>query len=511
MIGIGLVEFLAIDRHAPLRGIVRKAKAGQLHKLELHFDPVVYTRQIRSTWRRRRASHDPLLHYLLIGWRELRAPNARLDPVFLGNEMRADKARGEPLLHILSSEGDDDAPQNEVETSRPSHPADVDTREKALIFHHGRGGGSTKFLAIFEDDLRRRGIEPVRLRLLPKSDRLVVWPDGDVLDLVEDAAALEECARQASIKLVVVSHIIDFDTQVIFDRLEQLVAGLTCRLWVILHDYFCVCPRVNLINSRGRLCPIPDTDVCASCVTEGGSEIGSADPQAWRPRYLAFLARADRVIVPSDDMRLRIGKFFATPLDVWRPELDGRYGPTVYPTLKENAPLSVAILGSLNEAKGSRLVLQLARQIVVHQAPIDIAIYGETDISRKLRSAGVSVKGRYRDSDLETLLRNAVPHIVLMPAIWPETWSFVLTTALQCGLPIMAFAHGAQFERLRHLGREEWLMPIDWIDKPERILASLMDFRGACLSNAHRVSGQHASRSGRSDKERLLSSVGPEK
>jgi glycosyltransferase involved in cell wall biosynthesis len=38
---------------------------------------------------------------------------------------------------------------------------------------------------------------------------------------------------------------------------------------------------------------------------------------------------------------------------------------------------------------------------------------------------------------------------VLLPAIWPETYSYALTLALRTGLPVAAFDLGAPAERLR--------------------------------------------------------------
>ena len=39
--------------------------------------------------------------------------------------------------------------------------------------------------------------------------------------------------------------------------------------------------------------------------------------------------------------------------------------------------------------------------------------------------------------------------LILLPAIWPETYSYALTLALRTGLPVAAFDLGAPGERLR--------------------------------------------------------------
>ena len=487
---IGLVECTFVARFAPLHGLARIAMTRRIRVLAPHFEPDLYLRQLLSARRRRLAAADPILHYLLVGWREFRSPNLRFDPRFFMNDVAAGSKPREPLLQLLSMAGRDSLPQNEVEACAPP-PRSVGSTsgKKALIFHHARGGGSSKFLAIFENDLRRRGVEPIRLRLMPRSDRLLIWPGADgeaakVFDLVEQADALVDEARRASIDTIVVSHIVDFNARRIFGLLSDLSSKLEASLCVILHDYFCLCPRVNLIKSDGTPCGLPPSSACVPCVATGGSEIGSADPAAWRGNFLSFIDKADRIVVPSDDVRRRVGRFTTKPMEIWWPEPEENYPPLASPRLRPDQKLSIAVLGSLNHVKGSKVVLDLMQYANKVRAPIEVSVFGEADIARKLKQAGVHIRGRYRDGDLSDMLAAEPPHLVLLPAIWPETWSFVLTTALRCGLPVMAFAHGAQSERLRRLGREDLLLPTNWCEHPEKILTRLVAFRRACVIQA---------------------------
>jgi glycosyltransferase involved in cell wall biosynthesis len=47
------------------------------------------------------------------------------------------------------------------------------------------------------------------------------------------------------------------------------------------------------------------------------------------------------------------------------------------------------------------------------------------------------------------MVSRASADLVLLPAIWPETYSYALTLALRTGLPVAAFDLGAPGERLR--------------------------------------------------------------
>jgi len=130
-------------------------------------------------------------------------------------------------------------------------------------------------------------------------------------------------------------------------------------------------------------------------------------------------------------------------------------------------------LGALNVAKGVRVVAGLAETADKAAAPLDISVLGPVS---EVLPANVAVSGPYRSEDLERMLLQASPHVVLLPAIWPETWSFVLTSALELGLPVVVFDIGAPAARLRRLGRGH-ILPTALSTQPEQLLAALLQLR----------------------------------
>ena len=70
-----------------------------------------------------------------------------------------------------------------------------------------------------------------------------------------------------------------------------------------------------------------------------------------------------------------------------------------------------------------------------------------------------------------TVRRPDHPIVGDLPAIWPETWSFALSDALNSGLPVVAFDIGAPGERLRALGRGH-LLPLAMSQDPRRLSGS---------------------------------------
>ena len=49
--------------------------------------------------------------------------------------------------------------------------------------------------------------------------------------------------------------------------------------WTI-HDYYSICPRINLIGSTGRYCGEPDTAACTRCLAELGDDRAAPSPDS---------------------------------------------------------------------------------------------------------------------------------------------------------------------------------------------------------------------------------------
>ena len=126
--------------------------------------------------------------------------------------------------------------------------------------------------------------------------------------------------------------------------------------------------------------------------------------------------------------------------------------------------------------KGFRVVAAVARAARLAGEPLSFTVLGPSADPDRLKKEGVTVTGPYAAQDLDELLEATAPHVVFLPAIWPETWSFVLTAALHRGLPVVAFDLGAPAERLRRLGRGH-ILPLELSTRPGDLLATFRSLR----------------------------------
>lgn len=444
--------------------------APRLAVLERGFDREFYLRQFEDEMQRRRVARAPLLHYAILGWRTRRAPAPGFDPAFYRRRYLQRPPGMDPLFHHLEKPHAHHSPRNEVE-ARTDCPPWREGGEAVLVFHHGRGGGSSHFLDLYERDIERTGRNILRARAVLKAPTLVVIGDRP-FDLSSGLDLLIDFARQRRVTKLVVNHLVDRPPEMM-TWVRDLGGRLGVPYDVVLHDYFMLCPRIDLITGEGTFCDAAPPDTCVRCVVAYGAEVRELDPLSWRRDHLAFLEGAERIVAPSDDVAARMRRHLRKPIAVWEPENDADLPPERAPRVLGTEPLNVVTLGALNVSKGLRVVQALADAARHAGAPLRLSVLGP--VSEPLPQS-VAVNGTFLSEELGKLLLEAAPHAVFVPAIWPETWSFVLTAALKQGLPVIAFDIGAPAARLRRLGRGH-VLPTELAADAAGLLATFLDLR----------------------------------
>jgi GT2 family glycosyltransferase len=217
-------------------------------------------------------------------------------------------------------------------------------------------------------------------------------------------------------------------------------------LEVELHDYFPVSPSYTLLDSRGRF---------VGPVVAGGEARDPAhrtrrpdgtrvDLEAWRAAWAPLLARAEVTAFSRASLDLLLAAY---------PEAAARARIAPHPPLAEVAPVPrpagprvLGVLGNIAAHKGAALVQGIARLLPSRGGGIArLALLGDIAPGFPLPRS-VRVHGAYEPGDIAGLARRHGVTDWLIPSVWPETFSFTTREALATGLPVFAFALGAQGE-----------------------------------------------------------------
>lgn len=232
------------------------------------------------------------------------------------------------------------------------------------------------------------------------------------------------------------------------------------------HDFFSVCPQVTLSDEIGRYCGEFGNEQCAACLKRRPAPGGDSIEQ-WRATYGRMLERARYVIAPSADAAGRLRRYFPTVKVLHVPHLDIEAAPAAPQPLPLNGtrPLRVVVMGALSQIKGADVFEATAALAAQRGSRLEFHLlgYAYRDL-RVVPGAKLMAHGRYAEQDLPSLLQDLQPDLAWFPALWPETYSYTLSAALNAGLPVVGPDLGAFPERLS--GRAwTWVCPWYWLSE----------------------------------------------
>ncbi|MGM9487225.1 glycosyltransferase [Ideonella sp. YS5] len=349
-----------------------------------------------------------------------------------------------------------------------------------LLVCHNRGGGTERHLLEQSQHLLAQGAAAFELRPSHEAGCVALLHPG--LYGLQNLAALplhvdgmlEEALRELAITEIHLHHLIDFPSgtaQHLLGAAQRL--GLAIRLAV--HDYYAVCPRVNLVTPDGRHCGEPTTADCNHCLAQDRLIEQTGPIEAWRAESLHLLSAAQQVVVPSSDVARRLAQM-APQLRVTIEPHEDEPPPheLAPPVLAPGESLRVLVIGAISRIKGYDVVHGLAHSVRARGLPLKVSLLGYSMDDPRLADQGVALLGRYFDNELLEKISAADPHIVLIPSIWPETYCYVLSGALRSGRRIAVFDLGAQAERARRHDPRHLLLPLELATRPDELADRLL-------------------------------------
>ena len=373
----------------------------------------------------------------------------------------------------------------------------------ALLLDHAGGGGTAAFRAKEIARLQAGGQAVLLVR--PAGRPVLGMPEGALdIDLLHrettvrfpanDLSDLAALARALPLSEIVVSSLVGYaDPAAVMGFVRDLRAGQGVPLRLLHHDYFPVCPSLNLIDAEDRFCGVPALERCRVCASANrhfrGPEADALPASAPAPvfdmaerrrAWQAFFNLADRHVFFSRSALATMRLAFALGDERVRiiPHLSDHVTvtPLAPPAAERHraAPVArVAVVGGIGVAKGSRVLEAMVRLAEAHRLPLVFELFG--NIYRPIASEHFRDNGAYQPDQLAGRLAERGCHAVFLPSIWPETYCYVVDEVVGLGLPVGVFDIGAPAERLRHWPNGFIVAPIT----PEAALSALLQVTGA--------------------------------
>lgn len=370
----------------------------------------------------------------------------------------------------------------------------VGTSRNILVVTHRRGGGTDQFIAEETTRLKAQnesvylmrpgeaGTESVQI----SHEEVAEVPSLEQVPFIGDGQEISDILAELEIVEIHIHQLVDFGVRAT-DIFGKIVDRTGAILVVNVHDYYPVCPRINLVNRSGIYCGEPDKNGCRTCLRANGSSIGAPDIVQWRLQWDRLLARADTVNFPSMDVMRRFWRYYPTANNFnFVPHETVTLPPPRHRNI-ERRPLRIGVIGAIGKIKGFDVLLRCAKLARKLQLPVTFVVIGHTADDRQARRLGIEVTGPYTNREVDRLIQDADLDLIFLPSTWPETFSYTLSIALRTGLPVAAFEIGAIAERLRETDRGIYL-PLEEAGLPTKLIERLTTCRsigapGAAITN----------------------------
>lgn len=349
-----------------------------------------------------------------------------------------------------------------------------------LLICHARGGGTEQHLREITQRYERDGYGVIRLVPAESGTDTVRLFHQDVPDtpslpeysLSVDQTLLVDALSLLNVVDVQIHHTVDFGPGAAA-KIEALADKLGVRYSIMVHDYFAVCPRINMMDETGFYCGEPDVAGCNQCLQTRGSDFGRPEIGAWRAGFQKLFKNAAEVAAPSQDAADRISHYFPDACPVARPH-EPNIAVAPLRRAKRGEPLRIGVVGAISAIKGYNVLLECAAHVRSEGLPVEFVVVGYTEDDLRAENAGIEVIGPYRPSELMEEIDEHSLDLIFLPSVWPETYSYVLSSALQTGLPIVVFDIGAPAERLKGVP-QGLVLPLEMAKEPGALVKRLVE------------------------------------
>jgi GT2 family glycosyltransferase/glycosyltransferase involved in cell wall biosynthesis len=336
--------------------------------------------------------------------------------------------------------------------------------EKHVLFiMHNLGGGAKTNADRMAELLVQQGHAVLELISISETQWELKDQSGTLClkyNYPEDQIRLENDLKEMGVWRIHFHQLVGFPKQI-----WQLPEALSCTYDFTAHDFLPLCPRINMIDESGQYCGDSqyDNNKCQRCVELNGlPEINYFDKlwqqydqsiEQWREDFKQNLSKAENIFCPSSSTAKIYKKHYSLKNIKVKTHPEEAFTIQKPIAKTEDGLVNVALIGAIGDHKGSRLLLDCAKHALKEGLPIRFKLIGYSNIDDALSKLdNVTVTGAYKDSDhLTQLIKDHQCQIALFLSVWPETFCYTLTEALQNNLYPVALNYGAIAERIKKL------------------------------------------------------------
>ena len=332
---------------------------------------------------------------------------------------------------------------------------DTHNTNSILFFDHNLGGGATSYLEKKKRECFREGMCTTTVRYdINQGGYRLTFENGISQQIyqVKEFEDLLIIGRWMHWDEIWINQLVTYPE--IWDTLElitEIKNQQSAKIVMLMHDYFSICPSVNLMTEDYHYCGLPGGEACQECYNKRaffGVYPCFSQPD-WIAHWSAFFAECSEIRSFSQDTLNRVEQCFGTDLPLTLVPHQVNYMLPIHKEHTHSDTVTIGLLGDMIHHKGSDLVESCLKEIEEKNLNIRFVLIGQTTGCSLEKYKNIYQTGRYHVSELPRLVYEHDIDIFLVASVWPETFSYTTSEVMQMGLPLASFDLGAPAERIK--------------------------------------------------------------
>lgn len=219
---------------------------------------------------------------------------------------------------------------------------------------------------------------------------------------------------------------------------------------ITLHDFYCLCPSINMLYKMEKYCPRLKEKNCKECLVYKTGLRNNIIP-LWHKKWQEFLNEFDKIVVPSVSTKEEINKVYNNiNIDVIEHGINIEKSDYLS-SIDDKDTYNIAFVGVMSVHKGGKILLELLKKST--NKKFKFHLFGTTEfVELEKNRSNYIYHGKYRREDLPKLLKENNINLVCSFSIWAETYSYTLTEEIASGVPVLCFDVGAVAQRIKDSG-----------------------------------------------------------
>ena len=326
-----------------------------------------------------------------------------------------------------------------------------------LIFHHTLGGGADAYIQNYARKRRAENAVTVLVRYIRERGQYQLEYQYQDIRVFFDMKTLDEVfdfSYQMDMNQVIINQMVTYpNLQMHLTKIREFAEDKGCRIMMMVHDYYVLCPSIYLLNEKQTFCHLPSRAECQTCLQQNPNcdNFETKSIEEWRRIWQPFLQACQEVRVFSQDSMHLVQKAYGgldqvRVLDVQHTSL-----PVVAKEYKTTETLNIGLLGTLTDLKGAQLVRQMLTLAENRKANVRFILCGSS--VDPIRSRYFKQTGAYHPAMLPSMILEYDIDLFFISSICPETFSYTTQEAMEMGMPVACLPLGAPAERVQRYGK----------------------------------------------------------